>query len=87
MSQQSGLFIANKGTFGNVPKPSANNLTYFLNANDGNKLYAMKSNGSVFPVSVLSTVNSFANDAAAAAGGIVLGGLYHTAGAVKIRLV
>lgn len=30
---------------------------------------------------------SYANDAAAAAAGIPVGGLYHTAGAVKIRLV
>jgi hypothetical protein len=31
--------------------------------------------------------NNFANDAAAAIGGIAVGGLYHTAGTVKIRLV
>lgn len=30
---------------------------------------------------------SFANDGAAAAGGVAIGGLYHTAGAVKVRLV
>ena len=29
----------------------------------------------------------FANDVAAAAGGVVIDGLYHTAGVVKIRLV
>lgn len=87
MSQQSGLFITNKGTYNNVPVPSANNLTYFLNANDGDKLYAMNSKKVVFPVAVLAIANNYANDAAAAAGGIVLGGLYHNAGAVRIRLV
>jgi len=37
---------------------------------------------------VLSLVSKdFANDGAAATGGILVGELYHTAGAVKIRLV
>ena len=31
--------------------------------------------------------SNYANDAAAAAGGIAIGGIYHTAGAIKIRLV
>jgi hypothetical protein len=88
MSQQAGIYISNKGTYNNVPKPSAGNLTYFLNANDGDKLYAMKSDRSVFAVSVLSTANGpYANDAAASAAGIPIGGLYHNAGAVRIRLV
>ena len=30
---------------------------------------------------------SYANDAAAAIAGVPIGGLYHTAGAVKVRLV
>ena len=30
---------------------------------------------------------SYANDSAAAAGGVAVGGLYHTSGAVKVRLV
>jgi len=50
MSQQSGLSIANKANFSDVPKPSGNNLSYFLNRNDADRLYAMKSNGSVFPI-------------------------------------
>jgi len=87
MAQQSGLFIANKGSYLNIPVPSKGNITYFLNANDGDKFYGMLHDRSVFPVSVLAVANDFANDAAAAAGGIVLGGLYHTTGAVKIRLV
>jgi hypothetical protein len=32
-------------------------------------------------------VNNFANDAAAAAGGVPLGGVYHNAGAVRVRIV
>lgn len=30
---------------------------------------------------------NYANDAAAAAGGVPIGGLYHTAGTVKVRLI
>ena len=50
MAQQSGLFIANKSGFSNVPRPSAGNISYFLNSNAGDALYGMKSDGSVFPV-------------------------------------
>ena len=32
-------------------------------------------------------VTSYANDAAAAVGGVPVGGLYHTSGTVKVRLV
>ena len=41
------------------------------------------------PCSVLKleTRHNYANDAAAAIGGVTVGQLYHTAGAVKIRLV
>lgn len=35
----------------------------------------------------VKVADNYADDAAAAAGGIPVGGLYHTAGAVKIRLV
>ena len=35
----------------------------------------------------VTTASNYLNDAAAAAGGIAVGGLYHTAGVVKIRLV
>lgn len=31
-------------------------------------------------------VTSYANDAAAQAGGVPIGGLYHTAGTVKVRM-
>lgn len=40
----------------------------------------------VAPYSFLP-LTSYANDAAAAVGGVAVGGLYHTAGAVKVRLV
>jgi len=50
MAQQSGLFIANKGSYLNIPVPSKGNITYFLNSNDGDSLYGMKSDRSVFPV-------------------------------------
>jgi len=35
---------------------------------------------------LIDVASDFANDAAAATGGIKVGGLYHTSGAVKIRL-
>lgn len=38
------------------------------------------------PYSLLPTA-SYADDVAAAAGGVPVGGLYHTAGTVKVRLV
>jgi hypothetical protein len=34
----------------------------------------------------IKTTDNFANDSAAATGGVALGGLYHTSGTVKIRL-
>jgi hypothetical protein len=35
----------------------------------------------------VSSSYNFADDAAAASGGVPLGGLYHTSGTIKIRLV
>lgn len=35
---------------------------------------------------LILVASNFADDAAAAVGGIAVGGLYHTSGAVKIRL-
>lgn len=46
--------------------------------------------GWLFPKNVLVTglpAQNHANDAAAAAGGVPIGGLYHNAGAVRVRLV
>jgi hypothetical protein len=59
MSQQSGIFIGNKANFSDVPRPSGNNLSYFLNSNDGDSLWAMKSNGSVFPIITGAGILSF----------------------------
>ncbi len=67
MSQQSGLYPIGSGTFANVPRPSKNNLTFFLNANDRNRLYVMAHNGSVQPVFVNSDNVPFGNDTNAAA--------------------
>lgn len=36
---------------------------------------------------LLPTIVSYANDAAAATGGVVIGGLYNSSGTIKIRLV
>lgn len=35
---------------------------------------------------VIDPANNFANDAAAATGGVPVGGFYHNAGAVRVRL-
>lgn len=45
-----------------------------------------KTIAAVAPYSLLP-LTSYANDTAAAAGGVAIGGLYHTAGTVKVRLV
>jgi hypothetical protein len=76
-----------------APSTYANNYanSYFANGTglsvDGN----IEVTGSLLVQSttILSQVSSsfnFANDAAAATGGIPLGGLYHTSGTIKIRL-
>jgi len=50
MTQQSGNFPIGKSSFQDVPKPIGRNISFFLNANDNNLLYGMRSNGSVFKV-------------------------------------
>ena len=37
-------------------------------------------------IQIGATLVNYANDGAAASGGVPVGGLYHTAGAVKVRL-
>lgn len=37
-------------------------------------------------LTIIDTANNFATDAAAATGGVPIGGLYHNAGAVRVRL-
>ena len=69
--------------------------TAFIRLNDIGKEFGLKTNGDnkefTFPdftgtIGVINTAGNFANDTAAAAGGVPVGGLYHTSGAVKIRL-
>jgi uncharacterized delta-60 repeat protein len=73
-------------------------LTYTTTAGDGSytitgdetRLLVSSSNTEFNGFVVLSQVSSsydFADDTAAASGGVPLGGLYHTSGSVKIRLV
>lgn len=50
MAQHSGIFISNSSNFSDVPVPSGRNIAYFLNANDDNALYGMRSDRSVFPI-------------------------------------
>lgn len=57
MSQTSGIFIANKASFSDVPRPTGNNLSYFLNRFDGDSLWAMRSNRSVFPIGAYLSFN------------------------------
>lgn len=61
----------------NTPTISAKSST-LLNANIA---LVPKGTGAVMP-----TVRSYADDTAAAAGGIPVGGMYHTAGTLKVRL-
>ena len=37
-------------------------------------------------IQIGNTLSNYANDAAAASGGVAIGGLYHNAGAVRVRL-
>lgn len=69
--------------------------TAWIRQNDVAHEFGLKCNGTnnefTFPnftgtVGVINTAGNFANDTAAAAGGVPVGGLYHTSGAVKIRL-
>ena len=69
--------------------------TAFIRLNDIGKEFGLKTNGDnkefTLPdftgtIGVINTAGNFANDTAAAAGGVPVGGLYHTSGAVKIRL-
>lgn len=57
-------------------------------ANRSNMFVALPTlNKMEFSSSICANIGDYANDAAAASGGVPLTGLYHTAGVVKIRLV
>jgi uncharacterized delta-60 repeat protein len=71
--------------FGDVTTTSEYTITA-----DSTRLLVSSSNTEFNGFVVLSQVSSsydFADDSAAASGGVPLGGLYHTSGSVKIRLV
>lgn len=58
MAQTSGIFISNESNFSDVPRPSGRNLSYFLNINDGDALYAMRSDRSVFPINIATQMKT-----------------------------
>jgi hypothetical protein len=62
------------------------NITGSLNFNSGSAIPVKIQNGVVILSQVSSSLN-FANDAAAAAGGVPLGGLYRNGNAISIRIV
>jgi len=83
-----GAFVVGNGTtsFGDEPDTRSNLLVA-----QGNKVQITGSldvsgNGYVI-LSKVSASYNYADDTAAQAGGVPLGGLYHTSGSVKIRLV
>lgn len=81
IKQQLGLGPAAENHFfdGSVP----NQLTLKRGTPDapGITIFASQSGVPMFPV-----LGSYADDAAAAAGGVPIGGLYRTASAVKVRV-
>jgi hypothetical protein len=61
----------------------------YVGANNGATTFSVNRTGDVTGSKFIMTAplsNDYATDALAAAGGIPVGGLYHTAGVVKIRL-
>lgn len=58
-----------------IEKPTAEITYYYPNVQSG-----------TYPVTAVRAADNFANDAAAAAGGIKVGQCYHSSGTVKIRL-
>ena len=60
------------------PSASGNQVEIQLN---GTTVFTVQQNWAILPLL------NYANDAAAAAAGVPVGGMYHTAGAVKVRLV
>jgi len=58
-----------------------------VNNSGATKNYTVGDLRDYFLLSIINTTLDFSDDAAASVGGVVLGGLYHTSGTVKIRLV
>jgi len=67
----------------NLELPDATTETLAIAVTTGNRYVADLAG----QIEILNPAWNYINDAAAAAGGIPLSGLYHTAGVVKIRLV
>ena len=67
----------------------ANNFVLDASADNGTMKLARESGQDIMTVSANGTVSlllvEYANDGAAATGGVPIGGLYKTAGAVKVR--
>lgn len=59
----------------------------FLTNTSGITVLGAKYDPAKKTLALVDPASNFANDAAAATGGIPVGGLYHTSGAVKVRLV
>lgn len=82
----SGSYVITTQAANQVPIPPAGRAYLFRDSSDL-LIYARNSDGTITPISSLAIADDFVNDAAAAGGGVPIGGLYHTTGAVKIRLV
>lgn len=58
----------------------------FLKSARGLSVVGASFDASSNTLSIINPANNFANDVAAQAGGVPVGGLYHNAGAVRIRI-
>lgn len=60
--------------------------TYAIRFADGGGVtWSLNTSNNTITATVVDLANDFADDAAAAAGGVPVGGLYHNAGAVRVR--
>jgi hypothetical protein len=80
IASQEGFFINNSYT-----NTTASLFTVFDNVNNNNKIFEIQP--SYIILSQVSASYNYADDTDAGNNGVPLGGLYHTSGSVKIRLV
>lgn len=68
---------------------SSNDLLIISSSTQSNSTKNVKAStlNTYFNNNIVNIANNFVDDASATAGGIVVGGLYHTAGVVKVRIV
>lgn len=68
---------------------SSNDLLIISSSTQSNSTKNVKAStlNTYFSNNIVNIANNFVDDASATAGGIVVGGLYHTAGVVKVRIV